>query len=181
MKIMKTSSITVMFLLLILGLIVGNSYAQNDDGIEEEARILAPTKNKFKKPVKIVVVTEPTLRTTTSGAFVDIPSASATVTFSKPRGIRAVLSSWCSVGGAGAEEDLVVRVLVDSTPLFPGNITFGEDFGDDTVTPTWSCMGVWYTNGKLAPGTYTVKAQWRTDSGAKGMFSQSSFTVELLK
>src|SRR5712691_2640640 len=124
-------------------------------------------------------VTEPNTLSTTSGTFVDIPGAVVvdTITGTGNSGYHVTFSATCAINGAGAEEDVQIRVLVNNVEIAPGAATFCEDFesANDTI-PEWAASLQYVAQG-LVPGTYTIKAQFRTDAGATGFVRDFTLMV----
>ena len=130
--------------------------------------------------VSSVSKTDAATLTTTSGAFVDIPGATVSVTVpgGAKRGFHVTLSGTCAIDGAGAEEDVLVRVLVNGAEIAPGATTYCEDFSDNAHIPEGGHALQW-VKGKVGPGNYTIKAQWATDAGATGFLRDMNFTVRV--
>ena len=130
--------------------------------------------------VSSISKTDDSTLTTTSGTFVDIPGADVSVTVGsgQKRGFHVTLSGTCAVDGAGAEEDVVVRVLVNGVEIAPGKTTLCEDFSNDDHIPEGAQAQQW-VKGKVGPGHYTIKAQWLAESGATGFLRDMNFTVRV--
>src|SRR5712692_1361888 len=64
-------------------------------------------------------VNESATLSTTSGTFVDIPGAVVvdTITGTANGGYNVTFSATCAINGAGAEEDVQIRVLVNNTEI----------------------------------------------------------------
>ena len=132
--------------------------------------------------VSSISKTDDATLTTTSGTFVDISGASVNVTVGsgEKRGFHVTLSGTCAVDGAGKEEDVVVRVLVNGVEIAPGQTTLCEDFSNDDHIPEGANAQQW-VNGRVGPGRYTIKAQWFAESGATGFLRDMNFTVRVHK
>jgi len=174
----------VLAVALCIGAAMEKGYAQMDEAMgEAEPTSPQPTTVVLKKLLKTISVTEPGIVSTTSATFVDIPGAS--VTFKVPkgttRGVHVVLSGTCAINGTGAEEDVVVRVLIDGVEMLPGPTSWAEDFTDGTPIPQWGSSLNFVTAEKVGKGTHTVTAQWRTDAGASGLLQSYNFMVNIHK
>ena len=124
-------------------------------------------------------VNEPNALSTTSGTFVDIPGAVVvdTITGSARGGYNVTFSATCAINGAGAEEDVQIRVLVNNTEIGPGPATFCEDFETDNNAIPETAASAQYAVQGLVPGAYTIKVQFRTDAGATGIVRDFTLMV----
>lgn len=140
----------------------------------------ATTATSLGALVSSISKTDGATLTTTSGTFVDIPGAFVNVTVGsgQRRGFHVTLSGTCAIDGAGAEEDVVVRVLVNGVEIAPGQTTLCEDISTDGLIPEGGQALQW-VKGKVGPGGYNIKAQWHAESTATGFLRDMNFTVRV--
>jgi len=143
---------------------------------------LGPAGTSLGALVSSISKTDDTTLSTTSGTFVDIPGASVNVVVPsrQKRGFHVTLSGTCAIDGAGAEEDVVVQVLVNNVVIEPGPTTLCEDFSTDLAIPEGGHAQQW-VQGRVGTGVYTIKAQWLAESGATGFLRDMNFTVRVHK
>jgi hypothetical protein len=184
LRVLFTASL-VLAVALCIGTAVEKGYAQTDEGVVEvEPASPQATTVVLKKLLKTISVTEPGLIMETSATFVDIPGASVIFNVKPGTGKRAVhvvLSGCCAIDGAGAEEDVVVRVLIDGVEMLPGPTTWAEDFSDNLAIPQWGSSLHFVTAEKVKAGTHTVTAQWLVQGGATAMLQNYNFMVNIHK
>jgi hypothetical protein len=187
------------FVLVVAGLHPTVALAQSDEGEEEdkttdpdtfispEARQTLPSPpvtTRLETLVESISVTQDAELSTNSNTFIDIPGARVIVVVpaGRQRGFHVTLSGTCAIdGGRGVfiEEDVVVRVLVDGVQIRPGPTTMCEDASPDDISIPEGGHSLHWVSSIVGPGTYTIKAQWRTDEGALGFLRDFHFTVRV--
>jgi hypothetical protein len=196
----KCTWVTLLSLaLVVVALYPTMALAQDDEGTEEdkttdpdafispEAVPILPSlevTTRLEALIESISVTQDAELSTNSSTFIDIPGARVTVVVpaGRQRGFHVTLSGTCAIDGGGGvfiEEDVVVRVLVDGVQIRPGPTTMCEDASPDDISIPEGGHSLQWVSSIVGPGTYTIKAQWRTDGGVPGFLRDFHFTVRV--
>jgi hypothetical protein len=84
----------------------------------------------------------------------------------------------CTVLGAPSDEALLVRALINGSPMSPGDgklCDTNSEFQEDAATAIR-----WVIQNRPA-GSYTLSLQWKVDGNAEGFLSHWTMTVERYK
>lgn len=100
--------------------------------------------------------------TTASSTFVDLPGATVTITNNVACAIRVGANLSASANPAAGVTMGMQVVVTDGVTTSTSSESLQTAKGNDVISE----LSVSHITGTLAPGTWTVKAQWRVTSGA---------------
>jgi hypothetical protein len=110
------------------------------------------------------IVTEDTLEFTETFGWGNAPSGSTTVTLTDTDCVVVTFSasSACLIEPGNSDDGCFVRVLRNGTVMRPTGGVDGVGFAGENIRSHAHSMQ-WIA--RLAPGTYRIQVQWRTDGG----------------
>jgi hypothetical protein len=136
-----------------------------------------------QSPSRITVVRARALESTTAQTFRNIPGVRTRITVpSGQRGLVVVRFSGqagCASGVATAY--CSIRIFVGGKQAQPKTVGAGFVFLDSEAGGRFGSYALERSRGGLSPGTYTVRVQWRSTSGAEFSIKNWHLTAEVFE